>query len=155
MSFLVDLALSLDKKGPLAHFGGSRETRFLRYRPIFREVGGDPFTAALLAGIAWTESDFIPDAIGPAIPGVKERAHGMMQVMEFHFDGLGWNGGDWSVPEKNVAAGLQILRASGFGRIPIKKALANYGGFVNNDPSDYQRKVLTRATFLLPYFLTG
>lgn len=124
--------------------------RFLGLKPvIWEKAGRSPFLASLVSGIIWTESDFISDA-----KNSSSGASGLMQIMEFHFPTYNLQNGNWRNPELNIEAGIAILKAHGLGKEPLSYVLAGYGGFVNNDPSDYIKKVLWRSAYLLPAFLT-
>jgi soluble lytic murein transglycosylase-like protein len=119
-------------------------SRYVELRDTFARVARETgVSASLLAGIAWVESKFDADAINP-----KSGAAGLMQVMPMHFNAYGLSGGEWKVPYKNIKAGARILIASGYGKRGMRRTLANYGGFVKNDPSPYIRKVLARASFI-------
>lgn len=132
--------------GPLA-LGRIREQRLLAVWPTFLDVGdrtGIP--PELLAGLAWTESDFVPTARNP-----ESQAAGLFQVMPFHFQSLGWTGDDWSDPLKNTEAGAAILVQHGLGRKPVSAVLKGYGGFVTKDPSQYISSVLSRTLYILAW----
>lgn len=118
--------------------------RYTALAEIFARVGREQkIPASLLAGIAWVESDFVATA-----RNTTTQASGLMQVMPSHFSTYGLTGDGWKDPYKNITAGARILRESGYGRRNINRVLANYGGFVTVDPSDYIDKVLSRASFL-------
>lgn len=143
-----DILLGLFNKGPLA-LSGTRRARFELLKDDFLSVADDEIQAALLAGIAWTESDFVPTARNKV-----SNAAGLMQIMPFHFPRFGWTGGEWADPVKNIRAGKVILvNDKKLGKVPISETLAGYGGFVTKDPNAYIEKVLTRSTALLPEFI--
>jgi hypothetical protein len=148
---IIEIAQSLADAGPLK-MSAQQKVRLDQLKPIFKRVAANRIEAAFLAGIAWTESDFVPTAVNKT-----SGAAGLMQIMPFHFSGpkawLGWSGDDWQNPEKNIRAGRQILINSGFGKKSIRETLKNYGGFVTKDPNDYIAKVTQRAMYLLPKFI--
>lgn len=122
--------------------------------PLFvREGERTKLSPYLLAGIAWGESDFVPDALNPTT-----KAAGLMQVMPFHFQSLGWSGRDWADPAKNIRAGADILAYQVRVRGSIERGLAGYGGFSSwlagkpvsgpTDPAWYIDEAMGRA-FLL------
>ncbi len=144
---ILDVLFSLVNAGPL-HLGAERQRRLRELIPTFLEVGDDSVTASLLAGIAWTESDYIATA-----KNAESGACGIMQIHPVHFSDLGWGEGGCQNPFNNIAAGFLILRQHGLGREPIFRVLQGYGGFTSTSPTDYIDAVLNRATFLLPRFI--
>lgn len=141
----------------------SAAARLRALLPIFRQVEAEKgIPWYLLAGIAWRESDFVTNAVNPT-----SGAAGLMQVMPFHFSRLNWSrphtvqgtrgtgGTGWNDPLKNVRAGADILVSSGYKSKGLQKTLANYGGFVTKDPTDYIRYVLGRSTVLMIADKTG
>jgi hypothetical protein len=81
-----------------------------------KEQGVDP---RLAQAVAWQESKFKPDALGPLTK--YGRAIGPMQVMGTNAPGLKMKVEDLYVPEKNIPAGMRIL----------KENLDRYGGHEN------------------------
>lgn len=129
----------------LVRIQSSARARLEMLRPTFDKVADESgIPAALLEGVAWTESNFDRNAVNST-----SGAAGLMQVMPQNFAGLGWTGEQWRDPLTNIRGGARILRESGLGRLPIRQALGNYGGFITKDPTVYVNRVLTRATFLL------
>lgn len=143
---IFDVLISLVNAGPL-HLGAGRERRLEELMSTFHTVGGDAFTASLLAGIGWTESDYVATALN-----AQSGCCGIMQIHPVHFSSLGWSGSGCQDPFNNIAAGFLILRQHGLGRLPIFAVLQGYGGFTTEDPADYIDKVLSRAILLLPRF---
>lgn len=146
--FVLSLAQSTTGSGPL-HMSDKVREHFNEAKPlIFRAARNNPIKASFVAGIAWTESDFIPWAKNPT-----SGASGMMQIMPFHFGTYGLEDGKWRDPVRNLQAGVALLEKHGLGTEPIAYVLAGYGGFVTTDPNPYITKVLERAAFLLPEFV--
>ena len=69
------------------------------------EQGVDP---ELAQAVGWTESQFKPNALGPQTK--YGRAIGPMQVMGTNAHGLGIKSYELYIPEKNVAAGVRLLK---------------------------------------------
>jgi len=73
-----------------------------------REMGVDP---ELALAVAYRESTFNPKALGDPIKGdPNRRAIGLMQIDPVNAKGLKMSIEDLADPEKNIAAGIQILR---------------------------------------------
>jgi hypothetical protein len=73
-----------------------------------REMGVDP---ELALAVASAESSFDPSALGPPIKGdPNRRAIGLMQIDPVNAKGLKMTLEDLADPDKNIAAGVQILR---------------------------------------------
>jgi hypothetical protein len=73
-----------------------------------REMGVDP---DLAIAVAFRESSFDPKALGDPIKGdPNRRAIGLMQIDPVNTKGLKMTIEDLHDPEKNIAAGIQILR---------------------------------------------
>lgn len=73
-----------------------------------REMGVDP---ELALAVAFRESSFNPNALGQPIKGdPNRRAIGLMQIDPVNAKGLKMSIEDLADPEKNIAAGIQILR---------------------------------------------
>jgi len=73
-----------------------------------REMGVDP---ELALAVAFNESKFDPKAIGDPIKGdPNRRAIGLMQIDPVNVKGLKMTLEDLNDPDKNIAAGIQILR---------------------------------------------
>jgi hypothetical protein len=73
-----------------------------------REMGVDP---ELALAVAFNESGFDPKAIGLPIKGdPNRRAIGLMQIDPVNVKGLKMTLEDLNDPDKNIAAGIQILR---------------------------------------------
>lgn len=117
--------------------------RYKLLRPVFARVGREQnIPASLLAGIAWVESDYVASVVNSA-----SGARGLMQVMPSNLGPYGI-ASTWTDPYANVTAGAKILRDCGYGRRGIERVLASYGGFVEEDPAPYVRKVLGRASYV-------
>jgi hypothetical protein len=72
------------------------------------EMGVDP---DLALAVAFRESSFNPNALGQPIKGdPNRRAIGLMQIDPVNAKGLKMTIEDLADPEKNIAAGIQILR---------------------------------------------
>jgi soluble lytic murein transglycosylase-like protein len=110
---------------------------------VARETGLPP---ALLAGIAFVESEGDPEARGPELPS-GDRAVGLMQVIPSNLRALGVPEGQWTDPETNLRAGAHVLIAAPepFGEVEPGKTLAAYGGFRDTDPTSYIQDVQTMA----------
>lgn len=73
-----------------------------------REMGVDP---ELALAVAYRESTFDPKALGKPIKGdPNRRAIGLMQIDPVNAKGLKMTIEDLNDPQKNIAAGIQILR---------------------------------------------
>lgn len=137
--------------GPLS---GQRLARLQSQVALYREVGkarGIP--AALLAAVAWTESDFVDTA-----RNASTGAAGLMQIhpMNFAAYGLTANPVDRKL---NIDAGARDLLAKGYGVKPLLATIAGYNGFKSyTDPvklaafTQYYRVIAARWFYLT---LTG
>lgn len=158
-AFFIYAALLIRAKPPqraasiVAVAGGDRRldvewrdlrTRYAGLRDVFARVSREEgIPPDLLAGIAWVESSFLTTAVNS-----ETKAAGLMQVMPLHHQSFGLTGDGWKDPYKNIHAGAEILKQHGYGRLPLSRALAGYGGFRRKDPSEYIAKVTSRATFI-------
>lgn len=102
----------------------------------------------ILQNLAQVESSNNPGAIGPAIPGMNQRAQGLMQILPTTADMLKKQNpafANYSVSNSTQAIDMadfylqQLLQKHGG---DWSKALAEYGGFKTKDPSGYIAKVM-------------
>jgi len=154
VGFLLESVRLLAGEGDLV-LGTSGRARLEAVRPVFRRVADrEGVPQAFLEAIAWTESSFRVEAVGPKIGSGDDRAHGLMQIASFNFSALVRDGvwtdpdHDWRDPERNILAGAWDLRGKGLGDDDVGDVLKRYGGFVTADPSQYIRRILTRSTWL-------
>jgi len=148
---------------------------FLDMKPIIEAAAQRyGYDAALLAGQAWRESRFNPEAVSPA------GAVGLLQFMPGTWDDWG-NGADPTDPAASADAGIRYMRhlmaryanaaeplavalaAYNWGMGNVDKAIQRSGRsdwaglapFVPQETRDYVPTVMTRATFYKTAFSVG
>lgn len=153
VGFLLESIKLLGGDGVLV-LGQSGRSRLDGLEDNFERIArAERVPASLLKAIAWGESSFKVDAVGPPIGDTGKRAFGLMQIAEFNFgslisEGVWRTSDDWRSPERNIAAGVWDLKRKGLGTTSIEQVLKRFGGFVTVDHRPYVNKVLSRATFL-------
>lgn len=101
---------------------------------------------ALLAGLAFVESEADPDREGPEL-GSGQRAQGLLQVLPSNLERMGVPRSRWHDPRTNLRAGARVLiePPEPFGQVEPGRTLAAYGGFQTKDPTSYVQDVQTMS----------
>lgn len=112
--------------------------RFEPLRDVFRRAGDlEGVEPAVLAAIAWSESDFVVSAVN-----ATSRATGLMQIMPFNFRPYGIEANP-TEPLGNIRAGARDLTAKGYGRRRFRDVMQGYNGLViGNDPPEVDARQL-------------
>lgn len=168
VALLAELVRARTPGGQL-HLSDDTRARAADLAPLFRraeresaDLEGGPVPAELLAAIAWTESSFRPEAVGPEVSFSEHRAYGLMQVWSGHFgNDLGtWSDGQsvrigrgsWRDAWTNLQAGTLILLDTGWGRgVPLREVMRRYSGATRENTAavnSYTDKVTNRYTVL-------
>lgn len=116
-------------------------------RPDIERVADETgLPPALLAGLAFVESEGDPTALGDELPS-GDRAVGLLQVIPRNLRRFGVPEERWTDPLVNLRAGARVLleEPMPFGQVEPGETLASFGGFDAADPTDYIRDVQTLA----------
>lgn len=154
MGFILEAVKLAAGEGQLV-LGASGRRRLNAVRPAFAQVAQETgVPQSFLEAIAWGESSFRPEIVGPPIGAGPHRAYGLMQIHSANWPLLESQGvwenadQDWKDPRQNIRAGIWDLRRKGLGDDDIELVLKRYGGFRTVDHKPYVNDVLNRATFL-------